>query len=107
VKNMRCAFEREGGSCRFHDRLEKEREAIGEAVRLYEGLSCFPVPTQVSRTFSAMLQLINNGNVVIHRGGDTDAPFKLQVSDRDSHAHQILPVSCLRHSICHLSRYND
>eukprot|EP00798_Chlamydomonas_sp_ICE-L_P022300 gene22300-29377_t len=38
---------------------------------------------EVSRLFSAMLQLINNRNVDIHKGDTPDAPFQLQLLNAD------------------------
>ena len=34
---------------------------------------------EVSRMFSAMLQLINNGNVLIHHGSSPEDPIQLQL----------------------------
>lgn len=38
---------------------------------------------QVSRLFSALLQLANNGNVILLRGSDPSQPFSLQLASLD------------------------
>ncbi|KAK9810243.1 hypothetical protein WJX72_007164 [[Myrmecia] bisecta] len=45
---------------------------------------------EISRMFSAMLQLINNGNVVIHRGTEPDDPFSITLKTLDLPHHQFM-----------------
>eukprot|EP00873_Tetraselmis_striata_P038572 jgi/Tetstr1/458836/TSEL_045219.t1 len=82
----------------IHEYGERILDNLADATQATESAVTFDAAVvgcqrhEVSRAFSAMLQLINNGNVVIHKGEDTDAPFTLQVITSEL-AHKQMGVS--------------
>ncbi|KAK9844608.1 hypothetical protein WJX74_004538 [Apatococcus lobatus] len=63
--------------------------SLREGQDMQEGQACGPVgfgavvegqePHEVARSFSALLQLVNNGNVQLNQGLTTTSPFSLQL----------------------------
>lgn len=64
------------------------------------------VAAQVSRLFSALLQLANNGNIVILRGSNPGQPFQLRLASlekKHQHFQEYRAPSFLQPRVCVLS----
>lgn len=62
-----------------HDSLIPWHASLQVDAVSFDALMTTRSKPEVSRMFSAMLQLINNGNVQIHHGSSPDDPIQLQL----------------------------